>query len=150
MLDARKKPIKMDVIATAPRAVDDEHNETKLLKANFRLGETVSKPILSPLEVMDKGAECWLSAKSGMCTYPGGDEPKEIPLTRKHNTLGFNGKTFKTDYEAKEFAASVNANEQEEEFRPSPGAAGSGGAPGPLCGAERAPSATGSGSGCRT
>ncbi|CAK0790198.1 unnamed protein product, partial [Prorocentrum cordatum] len=129
LLGAQRNEIKMDSIATVPMAVTDECEQLKLLKADFRLGDTVSKPILSLLEVMDKGAEFWLSAKTGMCMYPGGDLNKGIPLTRKNNTLGFNAKTFKTAAEAKEFAASVNANEQQEEaFVPTPGAAGSGAA----------------------
>ncbi|CAK0811260.1 unnamed protein product, partial [Prorocentrum cordatum] len=114
-LDAQRKEIKMDSIATVPMAVVDDCEQPKLLKADFRLGDAVSKPILSLLEVMDKGAEFWLIAKTGMCMYPGGDLSKGIPLTRKNNTLGFNAKTFKTATEAKEFAASVNANEQQEE-----------------------------------
>ena len=119
----------MDTIATVPMAVDDGNEQTKLMKANFRLGDTVSKPILSLLEVMDKGAEFWLSAKTGMHMYPGGDLSKGIPLARTHNALGFNAETFKNVTEAKECQASVNANEQQaEQFTPSPGAAGSGGA----------------------
>ncbi|CAK0875518.1 unnamed protein product, partial [Prorocentrum cordatum] len=114
LLDAQRNEIKMDSIATVPMAVTDECEQLKLLKADFRLGDTVSKPILSLLEAMDKGAEFWLSAKTGMCMYPGGDLSKGIPLTRKNNTLGFNAKTFKTATEAKEFAASVNANEQQD------------------------------------
>ncbi|CAK0856887.1 unnamed protein product, partial [Prorocentrum cordatum] len=115
LLDAQRKEIKMDSIATVPMAVADDCEQPRLLKADLRLGDTVSKPILSLLEVMDKGAEFWLSAKTGMCMYPGGDLSKGIPLTRKNNTLGFNAKTFRTATEAKEFAASVNANEQQEE-----------------------------------
>ncbi|CAK0813201.1 unnamed protein product [Prorocentrum cordatum] len=111
---ASEKETKMDSIATVPMAVADDCEQPKLLKADFRLGDTVSKPILWLLEVMDKGAEFWLSAKTGMCMYPGGDLSKGIPLTRKNNTLGFNAKTFKTATEAKEFAASVNANEQQD------------------------------------
>ncbi|CAK0827956.1 unnamed protein product [Prorocentrum cordatum] len=129
LLDAQRKEIKIDSIATVPMAVADDCEQPELLKADFRLGDAVSKPILSLLEVMGKGAEFWLSAKTGMCMYPGGDLSKGIPLTRKNNTLGFNAKTFKTATEAKEFAASVNTNEQQEEaFAPTPGAAGSGAA----------------------
>ncbi|CAK0815286.1 unnamed protein product, partial [Prorocentrum cordatum] len=98
LLGAQRSEIKVDSIATVPMAVTDECEQLKLLKADFRLGDTVSKPILSLLEVMDKGAEFWLSAKTGM----------------KNDTLGFNAKTFKTATEAKEFAASVNANEQQD------------------------------------
>jgi len=32
-----------------------------LMKAEFRLGESVSKPIISLMEIVDKGAEIWLS-----------------------------------------------------------------------------------------
>ncbi|CAK0848676.1 unnamed protein product, partial [Prorocentrum cordatum] len=113
LLGAQRKEIKMDSIATMPMAVADDCEQPRLLKADFRLCDTASKPFFSLLEVMDKGAEFWLSAKMGMCMCPGGDLSKGIPLTRKNNTLGFNAKTFWTATEAKEFAASVNANEQQ-------------------------------------
>lgn len=44
-----------------------------LMNAKFRVGPTVSKPILSLLSMMDRGAELWLSAKLWMIMYPGGD-----------------------------------------------------------------------------
>eukprot|EP00959_Pyramimonas_sp_CCMP1952_P012385 261719-Pyramimonas_sp.AAC.1 len=40
LLDAQRKPIKMEMIATVPMAVDNENEETKVLKADFRLGDT--------------------------------------------------------------------------------------------------------------
>ncbi|CAK0830838.1 unnamed protein product [Prorocentrum cordatum] len=89
---------------------------TKLLMVDFRLGDSASKPILSLLEA------------TGMCMCPGGDLSQGIPLARRNNTLSFNAKTFRTTMEAKGFAASANANEQQEEdFMPSPGASGRGG-----------------------
>eukprot|EP00959_Pyramimonas_sp_CCMP1952_P323880 6778285-Pyramimonas_sp.AAC.1 len=49
LLGAQKQDIRTDSIATAPMAVDNDNVQTKLLKADFRLGDTVSKPILSLL-----------------------------------------------------------------------------------------------------
>ncbi|CAK0834427.1 unnamed protein product, partial [Prorocentrum cordatum] len=126
LLGAQRQEITMGAVATAPMAVDDDNEQTKLLKAGFRLGHTVSTPILSLLEEMDMGAEFWLGAKTGVCMCPGGDLTRGIPLTRKNNTLGFNARTFRATTEAKEFAASVSANEQQEELVQSPGASGSG------------------------
>ncbi|CAK0905509.1 unnamed protein product, partial [Prorocentrum cordatum] len=57
LLDAQRQDIMMDSIATAPMAVDDDNEQTKLLQADFRLGDTASKPILSLFEVRGKGAE---------------------------------------------------------------------------------------------
>ncbi|CAK0880369.1 unnamed protein product, partial [Prorocentrum cordatum] len=127
LLGAQRQWIKMGAVATVPMAVDYDDGQTKLLKADFGLGDTVSMPILSLLEVMDKVAEFWPSAKTGVCMCPGGDLAKGTPLARKNDTLGFNAKTFKTTMEEKEFAASVRANEQQEEFAQSLGASGSGG-----------------------
>ena len=52
-------------MATVPMAAWGNDETQTLLKAKFRQGETVSKPILSLLEVMDNGAEFWLSKDSG-------------------------------------------------------------------------------------
>ena len=58
--DAQRRPMKFDAVATVPMTAQGERS-THLLKANFRVGETVSKPILSLMEVIDNGAEVWLS-----------------------------------------------------------------------------------------
>ncbi|CAK0790328.1 unnamed protein product, partial [Prorocentrum cordatum] len=97
LLGAQRQDVKMDTIASLPMAVDDDSDQTKLLKADFRLGDAVSKPIFPLLEVMDKGAEFWLGAMSGMCVGPGGDLAKGVPLSRQNNALGFNAKTFNAD-----------------------------------------------------
>ena len=62
--DAQKNVIKFDGMATIPMAAAMNDETQTLLKAKFRFGETVSKPILSLLEVMDNGAEFWLSRES--------------------------------------------------------------------------------------
>jgi hypothetical protein len=67
---------------------------THLLKANFRVGETVSKPILSLMEVIDNGAEVWLS-KGLMKMYINHDYENGSDLARRHNTLGIEVMKFK-------------------------------------------------------
>lgn len=61
-----QKVIEFDSVATVPMTTMGPH--ATLLKAAFRLGSSVSKPILSFLEVVDNGAEVWLS-KNEMKMY---------------------------------------------------------------------------------
>ena len=99
--DAQRQSIKFESVATVPMATTGEQIE--LLKANFRLGATVSKPILSLLEVVDNGAEVWLS-KDDMRMFLHKDYDAGLRLARRHNTLGIEVKTFTNKKEAKQYA----------------------------------------------
>ena len=83
----------MDRAAVVPMAASSGVGSAQLLKAMVRVGETVRKPILSLLTVMDGDTDFWLS-KKGMFVYPEGDLGNPIPLARKHNTLGLMTGTF--------------------------------------------------------
>ena len=108
MRDAQKKSIKFDAVATVPMTTTERL--PTLLKANFRLGETVSKPILSLLEVIDNGAEVWLS-KGDMKMFMNKDYEKGITLTRRHNTLGMEVMAFTSAKEARQFASNCTLTE---------------------------------------
>ena len=112
--DAQRQAIDFEGVAKVPMVVHTEGG-TQLLKASMRLGKTMSKPILSMLGVMDKGADFWLSSKTGMIMYPGGDLTQPIQLERKNNTLGFNVKRFTTTAAARDFANGVEAVGVEDE-----------------------------------
>ncbi|CAK0791926.1 unnamed protein product, partial [Prorocentrum cordatum] len=121
LLGAQEQETRMGSIATVPMAVDSESEQTKLLKPDIRLGDAASKPTFSLLEAMDK-------AKSGVRARPG-DLSEGAPLAARNHAPVFNAKAFKSTTEARAFAASAFANEQqaEEELAPSPRASGSGG-----------------------
>ena len=78
-------------------------DKIELLKVNFRLGTTVSKPILSLLEIVDNGAEFWLSA-GDMRMFLHKDYDAGIRIARRHNILGLEVKTFTNTKEAKQYA----------------------------------------------
>jgi hypothetical protein len=99
--DAQRQTIKFDAVATVPMTTTGE--QASLLKANFRLGETVSKPILSLLEVIDNVAEVWFS-KGDMKMFANRDYGNGIPLTRKHNTMGLEVMTFAITKDARQYA----------------------------------------------
>jgi hypothetical protein len=114
--DAQRQVIDFESVAKVPMVVQTEGG-AQLLKASMRLGKTMSKPILSMLGVMDKGADFWLSSKTGLIMYPGGDLAQPIPLERKNNTLGFYVKRFTTTAAARDFANGVEAIGDEDEDR---------------------------------
>ncbi len=64
MRDAQKNVSTFDGMVAIPMAAAMSDETQTLLKAKFRLGETVSKPILSLPEAMDNGAGFWLSKES--------------------------------------------------------------------------------------
>ena len=129
LMDAQQKVIPMEGAAVVPMAALALEGKPQLLKAKVRVGETLRKPILSLLSVMDGNTDFWLS-KQGMLMYPGGDLTNPIPLTRRNNTLGMMTETFSSSQEARNFVHSVNANEADPPAEPSviPGSSGSGGA----------------------
>ncbi len=53
-----------------------------------------------------------------------GDHDNAIDLTRRHNTLGLNAKTFTTAAEARSHAYGLNANEADEAMAESSTASG--------------------------
>ena len=79
-----------------------------LLKASFRVGETVSKPILSLMEIIDNGAEVWLR-RGNMKMYLNKDYENGISLARRHNTLGIEVVKFQSAQEAREYARTCAA-----------------------------------------
>ena len=86
-------------------AVEDAEHKQQLFKAKVRIGEKVSKPILSLLEMVDKGHSIWLDREDGLTMYPSRDFDRPIKLARRNNTLGMHAKAFCTAKEAVQFVA---------------------------------------------
>ena len=61
----------------------------RLLEPTFRESPTITNPILWQLQMVDAGAEFWLSKKDGCLMYLKDNHDNPIKLTRVNNTLGF-------------------------------------------------------------
>ena len=65
-----------------------------LLEPSFREGPTITKPIMCLLQMVDAGAEFWLSSTEGLTMYMKGDRENPIDLSRINNTIGFETYVF--------------------------------------------------------
>ena len=91
--DAQQKVIPFDGTVKAPMVALGK-TKPAMLEPNFREGPTMTKPIMSLMQMVDAGAEFWLSQADGLMMYLKGDHENPVNLSRVNNTLGLETYVF--------------------------------------------------------
>ena len=78
--------------------------QVALLEPTSREGPTIRKPIVSLMQMIDAGAEFWLSKTDGCRMYLQADHKNGIALGRVNNTLGIEGYVFDKGEDARAHA----------------------------------------------